>query len=152
EKRGLPVHLQDKPFKVLALLLRNAGEVVSREELRRKLWNSETFVEFDEGVNAAVGKLRYELGDSADSPLFVETVRGKGYRWVAPIEWVGGNGASASEQHAISKSDPCPSQRQELSPPALAFPLKTWFAAGVLAACLIFLVVVFRLRRDLIPP
>ncbi len=62
EKRGAFVQLQDKPFQVLALFLERAGEVVSRDELRRRLWSAETFVEFDEGVNAAVGKLRYALG------------------------------------------------------------------------------------------
>ena len=62
EKRGAFVQLQDKPFQVLALFLERAGEVVSRDELRRRLWSAETFVEFDEGANAAVGKLRYALG------------------------------------------------------------------------------------------
>jgi len=100
-RRGVPVHLQDKPFQVLALLLKSASDIVTRDELRQQLWSAETFVEFDEGVNAAVGKLRYALGDSAENPVFVETVRGKGYRWVAPVEWVDSNDSiSHSTRHA----------------------------------------------------
>lgn len=85
-KRGSPVHLQEKPFQLLSFLLERSGELVTREELRNRLWSDDTFVEFDEGVNAAVGKVRYALGDSAEKPVFFETVRGKGYRWIAPVE------------------------------------------------------------------
>jgi DNA-binding winged helix-turn-helix (wHTH) protein/Tol biopolymer transport system component len=85
-KRGSPVRLQEKPFRLLCLLLEHPGKVVTREELRRRLWSSDTFVEFDEGVNAAVGKVRYALRDSPEKPVFFETVRGQGYRWIAPIE------------------------------------------------------------------
>jgi len=88
-KRGSLVHLQDKPFQLLSFLLDRRGEVVTREELRNRLWSQDTFVEFDEGVNAAVGKVRFALKDSADNPIFFETVRGKGYRWIAPVEVVG---------------------------------------------------------------
>ena len=96
-KRGSPVHLQEKPFRLLTFLLENAGEVVTREELRRRLWPADTFVEFDEGMNAAVGKVRYALGDSAENPVFFETLRGKGYRWIAPIE-LSGNANGAAER------------------------------------------------------
>ena len=64
-KRGSPVRLQEKPFLLLSLLLEHPGEVVTRDELRRRLWSSDTFVEFDDGLNAAVGKVRYVLHDSA---------------------------------------------------------------------------------------
>jgi len=66
-------------------LLERNGEVVTREELRTKLWPSDTFVDFDHGLNAAVNKLRTALGDSADSSRYVETLLGRGYRFVAPI-------------------------------------------------------------------
>jgi Tol biopolymer transport system component/DNA-binding winged helix-turn-helix (wHTH) protein len=104
ERRGARVHLQDKPLQLLGALLNHAGELVTRDQLRRQLWSAETFVEFDEGVNAAVGKLRYALGDSAESPIFIETIRGKGYRWIAPVEWVDAGNAVATpteSQHSI---------------------------------------------------
>jgi len=84
-KSGRPVHLQDQPFQLLVMLLQRPGEVVSREDLRRALWPAETFVDFDEGLNTAVKKLRYGLGDAPDNPTFVETVPRRGYRFIAPI-------------------------------------------------------------------
>jgi eukaryotic-like serine/threonine-protein kinase len=84
-KRGLRIKLQGQPFRILALLLERPGEVVSREEIRQKLWPGNTFVEFDDGLNAAVGKLRTALSDSAENPRFVETVPRRGYRFVAPV-------------------------------------------------------------------
>jgi DNA-binding winged helix-turn-helix (wHTH) protein/tetratricopeptide (TPR) repeat protein len=84
-KRGLRIKIQGQPFRILALLLERPGEVISREEIQQKLWPDNTFVEFDDGLNAAVGKLRAALGDSADNPRFVETVPRRGYRFVAPV-------------------------------------------------------------------
>jgi TolB-like protein/DNA-binding winged helix-turn-helix (wHTH) protein/Tfp pilus assembly protein PilF len=84
-KNGLKVKLQEQPFQVLSVLLEQAGEVVTREELRQKLWPRDTFVDFDHGLNAAVRKLRQALGDPADNPLFVETVARRGYRFIAPL-------------------------------------------------------------------
>jgi DNA-binding winged helix-turn-helix (wHTH) protein len=88
-KQGSVVRLQEKPFQLLSVLLERAGEVVTRDELRMRLWPADTFVEFDDGVNAAVGKLRHALRDSTDAPVFIETLRGKGYRWIAPVEVIG---------------------------------------------------------------
>ena len=87
-KQGLKVKLQDKPFKMLALLLEQAGEVVTREDLRRWLWPSDTFVDFDANLNTTLNKLRRALGDSADNPLFIETLPRHGYRFIAPVEAV----------------------------------------------------------------
>jgi DNA-binding winged helix-turn-helix (wHTH) protein/Tol biopolymer transport system component len=84
-KRGVPVHLQDKPFQVLAFLLEHPGEIVTREELQKRLWPNGTFVEFDKGLNTAVKKLRQALLDSADSPVYIETLPRRGYRFIAPI-------------------------------------------------------------------
>jgi len=84
-KRGLRIKIQGQPFRILALLLERPGEVVSREQIQQKLWPDNTFVEFDDGLNAAVGKLRAALGDSAENPRFVETVPRRGYRFVAPV-------------------------------------------------------------------
>ena len=114
-KRGFPVHLQEKPFRILSVLLENAGDVVTREDLRRRLWSSDTFVEFDEGVNAAVGKVRYALGDSTENPVFFETVRGKGYRWIAPIEFVeNANGAAKSLTHPDRSSPAATGEAESL--------------------------------------
>src|SRR5467141_4194719 len=87
-KVGFKIKLQDQPFQVLAMLLEHPGELVTREELHRRLWPSDTFVDFEHGLNAAVRRLRDALGDSAESPQFVETLPRRGYRFVAPIEHV----------------------------------------------------------------
>jgi TolB-like protein/DNA-binding winged helix-turn-helix (wHTH) protein len=84
-KAGLRVKLQDQPFQVLTMLLQRPGELVTREEIRQRLWPANTFVEFDDGLNTAIKKLRAALGDSADNPRFVETVPRRGYRFLAPI-------------------------------------------------------------------
>ena len=84
-KRGVDVRLQEKPFLILSMLLQSPGEVVTREELRNSLWAADTFVEFNDGVNTAIGKLRSALGDSAEQPAFIETVRGRGYRFIATV-------------------------------------------------------------------
>src|SRR5579863_4846515 len=84
-KAGRLIKLQDQPFQVLALLLRHPGEVVTREELQQALWSADTFVEFDQGLNTAIKKIRLALGDSADDPRFIETIPRKGYRFIAPV-------------------------------------------------------------------
>lgn len=88
-KNGLKIGLQDQPFQVLTLLLKRPGEVLTREELRNKLWPADTFVDFDDGLNTAIRKLRLALGDSAESPRFVETLPRHGYRFIAPVEDLG---------------------------------------------------------------
>jgi DNA-binding winged helix-turn-helix (wHTH) protein len=84
-KSGAKLRLQEQPFQVLALLLDRAGEVVTREELREKLWPADTFVDFDHSLNTAVNKLREALGDSASSPRYIETLARRGYRFIAPV-------------------------------------------------------------------
>lgn len=91
-RSGIKVKLQEQPFQVLSLLLERPGEVVTREELRDRLWRADTFVDFDHGLNAAIKRLRNALGDSADNPTFVETVSRRGYRFLAPVGAVQGNG------------------------------------------------------------
>jgi TolB-like protein/DNA-binding winged helix-turn-helix (wHTH) protein/Tfp pilus assembly protein PilF len=85
-KHGLRVRLQEQPFQVLAMLLDHPGEVVTREELQKKLWPADTFVDFDHGLNKAINKIREALGDSAESPRFVETVSRRGYRFLAEVK------------------------------------------------------------------
>jgi Tol biopolymer transport system component/DNA-binding winged helix-turn-helix (wHTH) protein len=84
-RNGSRVRLQDQPFQVLISLLQRPGQVISREELRSKLWPADTFVDFDHSLNAAVRRLRDALGDSAEKPRFVETVARRGYRFIAPV-------------------------------------------------------------------
>src|SRR5258707_184273 len=84
-KRGVRIKLQEQPFRILSLLLEHPGEVVTREELREKLWPAHTFVDFDRSLNKAMTKLRSALGDSAESPRYVETIPRHGYRFLAPV-------------------------------------------------------------------
>ena len=83
-RNGVKIKLQEQPFQVLTVLLERPGQVVSREELRKRLWPADTFVDFDHSLNAAIKRLRDALGDSADNPRFVETLARRGYRFVAP--------------------------------------------------------------------
>jgi len=85
-KNGNRIRLQEQPFQILVCLLARAGEVVTREELRQKLWPADTFVDFDHSLNTAIAKLREALGDSASSPRYVETLARRGYRFLAPVQ------------------------------------------------------------------
>jgi len=89
-KSGARIKLQEQPFQVLTMLLEKPGDMITREELRQKLWPADTFVDFDDGLNTAIKKLRDTLGDSADSPRFIETLPKRGYRFIYPV-----NGARA---------------------------------------------------------
>ncbi len=84
-KNGLKVALQGQPFQVFAILLQSPGKLVTREELREKVWPGDTFVDFDHGLNTAITKIRVALEDDADNPRFVETLPRRGYRFIAPI-------------------------------------------------------------------
>src|SRR4051794_37146315 len=101
-KQGLRVRLQEQPFQVLAALLSTPGEVVTREELIRRLWPDGTVVDFDRGLNAAVTRLRQALSDSADNPRYVETVARRGYRFVGSV----GRGAATPEPTEASPHSP----------------------------------------------
>jgi cholera toxin transcriptional activator len=103
-KNGAKLRLQEQPFQVLALLLERAGDVVTREELRQKLWPADTFVDFDHGLNTAVNKLRETLGDSASSPRYIETLARRGYRFIAPVQKSGENG------HVGTAAPTCPAE------------------------------------------
>jgi adenylate cyclase len=88
-KRGVRIKLQIQPFQVLQILLQQADEVVTREELQKRIWPADTFVDFDHGLNNAVKKLREALGDDAENPRFIETLPKRGYRFIAPVEEFG---------------------------------------------------------------
>src|SRR5690242_17131010 len=85
-KHGIRLKLQDQPFQLLALLLAHPGDLVTREELRQKLWPADTFVDFDTGLNSAVKKLRDALGDSAEEPRYIQTLPRRGYRFIGAVE------------------------------------------------------------------
>ncbi len=84
-KNGIRIKLHAQPFQILVMLLERPSELVTREEMRRRLWDEDTFVDFDHGLNTAVNKLREALGDLASQPRHIETVPGKGYRFLAPV-------------------------------------------------------------------
>jgi TolB-like protein/DNA-binding winged helix-turn-helix (wHTH) protein len=106
-KHGLRLKLAEQPFQILAILLEQPGEVITRDELRERLWPGDTFVDFDHGLNNAVMRLREALGDSHEKPRFIETLPRRGYRFIAPVE----------EIHAAPKS--LPAVDPQVSSPAL---------------------------------
>lgn len=87
-KGGMRLKVQDQPFQILLMLLKTPGEIVTREALRSALWPADTFVEFDHSLNTAVKKLRQALGDDADNPRFIETLPRKGYKFIAPVQFL----------------------------------------------------------------
>jgi Tol biopolymer transport system component/DNA-binding winged helix-turn-helix (wHTH) protein len=125
-RNGTGIKLREQPARILILLLEHAGQMVTREELRQHLWPSDTFVDFDHSLNAAVMKLREALGDSADKPLYIETIPRKGYRFVAPVSQPGDTqnggasprwtaGSNTREQSNGSIEVPCntPDEKQD---------------------------------------
>ncbi len=96
--------LQEQPLRILRLLVERDGDVVTREEIRKKLWPNDTIVEFDHSINTAIKNLRRALGDSAEAPKFIETIARRGYRFMAPVEWI--TGADDSVKQESSQSSP----------------------------------------------
>ena len=113
-RRGAPVRIQDQPFRVLCMLLEKPGEVVTRDQLRQALWPSDTYVEFDGSLNAALKRLRFALGDSARNPTFIVTLPKQGYRFVAPV-------AVEDSVHASPQ-------------PVVSLPVRLWPANGLTVA------------------
>jgi cholera toxin transcriptional activator len=140
-KNGAKLRLQEQPFQVLALLLDRAGEVVTREELRQKLWPADTFVDFDHSLNTAVNKLRETLGDSASSPRYIETLARRGYRFIAPVQTEG------SPEVSSATSPPAALLHPELEVPIPRRSLTRGLFALVQLMYLIFYVVaLFRIH------
>jgi TolB-like protein/DNA-binding winged helix-turn-helix (wHTH) protein/Tfp pilus assembly protein PilF len=126
-KSGLKIRLQEQPLQILAALLERAGEILSRDDLRRRLWSDDTFVDFDRSLNTAIGRLREALDDSADNPRFIETVPRRGYRFIAPVEKLAGKVPAQNDKEAVPASAmPVPATATP-APPAL----RRWTAAGV---------------------
>jgi eukaryotic-like serine/threonine-protein kinase len=131
-KGGSRIRLQEQPFQILAMLLERPGQIITREELRTKLWPGDTFVDFEHGVNSGVARLREALGDSADNPRYIETLPRRGYRLIVSVEGSpqappsGGsvNGGRSDESLAASSAvdtQPAP-QAEPTSAPSLALP------------------------------
>jgi len=97
-RSGTKVRLRGQPFQLLQALLNHPGEIVTREQMRDELWPSDTFVDFEHGINASLRKLRQALGDSALKPLYIETLPGVGYRFIAPYERTEEEGSSKGDE------------------------------------------------------
>jgi DNA-binding winged helix-turn-helix (wHTH) protein len=135
-RQGYKVKLQEQPFQVLVMLLERPGEVLTREELQKKLWPTDTFVDFEPGLNRAVNKLREALGDDADSPRFIETLPRRGYRFVASVETVDTREAETAGRNRLALVPPDLPHRAEKSVSTAAPPKRQvlpWAAAGVMA-------------------
>jgi DNA-binding winged helix-turn-helix (wHTH) protein len=104
-KEGSRVNLAEQPFSVLALLLSQPGEVITREELQKRLWPGNTFTDFDRGLNKAINRLRDALGDSAETPRFIETLPKRGYRFIGSVEGGGSAPATAAEPPCGGEED-----------------------------------------------
>lgn len=117
KRHGIPIRLQEQPFRILRLLLEHPGEIVTREELRTRLWPEGTFVEFDGSLNTALMKLRAVLNDDPDNPRFVETVPKKGYRFIAPVKVLNETAPAATREEDLDLPLPLPaSTPPELQP------------------------------------
>src|SRR5256886_15459638 len=129
-KDGMRIRLEGQPLAILKMLLERPGGLVTREELQKKLWPADTFVDFEHSLNAAVKRLRAALNDSADQPRYVETLARRGYRFIAPI-----NGAVV-EPSAVS-NEPAPvAPPAQLSAPAALAGARRWLL-GLAAVCVL---------------
>jgi anti-anti-sigma factor len=102
-KSGRKLRLQDKPFQVLVALLEQRGNLVSRKALQERLWPADTFIDFDNGLNTAISKLREVLGDSAKDHRYIETLGGRGYRFMSPVEELGAPAAAQRRELEIQR-------------------------------------------------
>jgi eukaryotic-like serine/threonine-protein kinase len=136
-KHGIRLKLQDQPFQVLAILLEHPGEVVTRDELRQKLWPADTFVDFDTGLNSAIKKLRDVLSDSADEPRYIETLPRRGYRFIAAVE----NGPPPASAPVELLVVPVPTLRK---PTQLWYQRRVVVAAGIAALLVVAALVTWR--------
>lgn len=145
-KNGAKLRLQEQPFQVLLLLLERGGDLVTREEMRQKLWPADTFVDFDHSLNTAVNKLRETMRDSASSPRYIETLARREYRFIAPVETAAvqtGSGSAGSS----AVNPPSAQFHSELEVPIPRRGLTRGLFALVQVMYLIFyLVALFRLH------
>jgi DNA-binding winged helix-turn-helix (wHTH) protein/Tol biopolymer transport system component len=140
-KQGVKLKLQDQPFQILAMLTERPGHVVTREEIKNRLWPGGTFVDFDQSLSTAIKKLRQALGDDAETPRYIETLPRRGYRFIAPVETAGTRelGGAGRSQFAIVPPDRPPKVEDTVS--TVAVPRRQvlpWAVAGVLAVIAVF--------------
>ena len=141
-KHGYRIPLEDRPFRALEILLNHAPEVVTREELKKQLWPADVFVDFDHGLNKAIGKVRRALNDNAEEPRFIETVGRRGYRFIAAIN---PSIAPAAPPQLSVVSAPAAEEAPETVVPEQGLSRsRIWFVAAV--AFVVILLVVFQLR------
>lgn len=140
-KSGMRVRIQNQPFKILALVLERPGEIVSREEMQRRLWGDQTTVDFDHSLGTAVNKLREALGDSADNPRFIETLARRGYRFIAPVS-TDTPPPALKPFLATSSSTPTPSSAPPQALPATGNFQIPWRAALVVGILLLTAIVI----------
>lgn len=119
---GVKVKLNEKPFQVLAALVEKSGQLVRRDELRSKLWPADTYVDFDSNVNTALSNLRHALGDSAEDPLYIETVPRQGYRFIAQLSPWDGTTASSSPKSAATGAQAQAPEQANWSAPSVVQP------------------------------
>ena len=108
-KAGFRVKLQTQPFKVLATLLERPGQIVTREDLQLRLWGRDTVVDFDHSLGTAINKIREALGDSADSPRYIETLAKRGYRFIAPVNVLHAPASGLDHGQSTESAEPHPS-------------------------------------------
>jgi TolB-like protein/DNA-binding winged helix-turn-helix (wHTH) protein/Flp pilus assembly protein TadD len=141
-KAGVRIRVQQQPLKLLEILLERPGEVVTREELRSRIWPNESFGDFDQAVNVAVAKLRAALGDSADNPRYVETLPRRGYRFIAEVALVNlptNKSEPSSEVSAPAVEEPALNRRAETPSPRKGLPRKHFWTALFLTVFLLLL-------------
>ena len=143
-KNGVRVRLQEQPLQVLDALLAEPGQPVTREALRQRLWSGDTFVDFDNGLNRAINRLRAALGDEAGNPRFIETLERRGYRFIAPV---GGLDASAPARPA-SEPAPPPPAADTVSGRAPGRKAAAWIGSAVAAGLVLSVAVPALLRRN----
>ena len=117
-KKGMKIRLTGQPIQVLAMLLERPGQLVAREELQKRVWGSDTFVDFEYGLNAAVKRVREALGDDAENPRFVETLPRRGYRFIAPVEVIGGQGSAPAVPPVVPPAIPVAGRKLKVLVPA----------------------------------
>src|SRR5271157_558393 len=130
-KNGTRIRLQDQPLQILLLLLEHAGELVTREQIQKKLWASDTFVDFDNAINSAMRKLREALNDDSGDPRFIETFARRGYRFVAAVSTAP---VKAPESPNGSVSEPAPVPAAEETKTTQATHRARWLMAGAALA------------------
>jgi len=142
-KHGVKIKLHQQPFQVLTMLLERPGEIVTREELQRRLWPSDTFVDFDVGLNSAIKKLREALHDSAENPRFIETLPRRGYRFIGAI------GGPLKDESSLVSSTPALKETghdsvEQKTRTTTSKPLGRWLRGGCAALALVLVFWVFR--------